>query len=139
MNTEFENGHGALTDATRQKLKGVSKAFLRLHKILLDAAKAEYEAKNGVIANANVYLQLVIDDPHFAWLRKISSLVALLDEANSLRRPASESEAQALLNEAKLLFDFKDADENFNDKLQTALQNNKDAVAGLNDVKNHLD
>ena len=138
MTTELENGNGALNDATRQKLRDVSKAFLRFHKTLLDAAKAGYEAKNGAIANANSYLQLVLDDPHFAWLRKISSLVALLDEAPSLRRPASELEAQALLGEAKKLIDFKDADEDFNDKLQTALQNNSDAVAGLNDVKNRL-
>jgi hypothetical protein len=138
MNTEFENGHDTLTDETRQKLKKSGAAFLRLHKILLDAAKIEYENQHGKIANPNVYLQLVLDDPHFAWLRKISSLIALIDEAASIRRPATESEAQALLDESKLLLGFEDADDDFNDKLQTALQNNPDAVVGLNDAKNHL-
>jgi hypothetical protein len=37
MNTEFENGHDTLTGETRQKLKKLSGAFLRLHKVLLDA------------------------------------------------------------------------------------------------------
>lgn len=134
MNTEFENGHTVLADETRGKLKNLSKAFLRLHKILLEAAKAEYEAAHGKIPNANIYLQLVLDDPHFAWLRKISSLIALVDESASIRRPASESDAQALLNEAKNLLDFQDADENFNDKLQTALQKSSDAVLGHNDA-----
>ena len=134
METNYENGHDTLTDETRRKLKDLSKAFLRLHKTLLEDAKAEYESVNGKIPNANVYLQLVLDDPHFAWLRKISSLIALIDEAVSVRRPATESDSQALLNEAKILLGFEDADEGFNDKFQTALQNNADAVVGHNDA-----
>jgi hypothetical protein len=134
MNTEFENGHDTLTDETRAELKNLSKAMLRLHKTLLDAAKIDYEALNGKISNVNQYFQLVIDDPHFAWLRKISSLIALIDEAVSVRRPATESEAKGLQNEAQLLLNFQDADETFNEKFQTALQNNKDAVLQYNDA-----
>lgn len=134
MNTEFENGHDNLSDATRGNLKNLSKAMLRLHKVLLDAAKLEYEAKNGKITNVNQYFQLVIDDPHFAWLRKISSLIALIDEAVSIRRPATETEARGLQNEAQLLLNFQDADENFNEKFQNALQSNTDAVLNYNDA-----
>lgn len=134
MNTEFENGHDQLLDDTRALLKNLSRAMLRLHKTLLDAAKLDYEAKNGRIANVNQYFQLVIDDPHFAWLRKISSLIALIDEAVSVRRPATESEARGLFNEVKLLLNFQDADADFNDKFQTALQTNSDAVLNYNDT-----
>ena len=134
MNTEFENGHETLTDATRAKLKDLSKSLLRLHKTLLDAAKIEYENKNGRIESVNQYLQLVLDDAHFAWLRKMSSLIALIDEAASIRRAASEPDAQALLSEARILLDFEDDDEDFNDKLQTALQKNADAVINHNDA-----
>jgi hypothetical protein len=116
-----------LKDETRSKLKALSKSFLRLHKTLLDAAKVDYEAKNGAINGANQYLQLVIDDPHFAWLRKMSALIALIDEATSLRRAANEPEAQSLLAEAKQLLEFQDADEGFNDKFQTALRNTPEA------------
>ena len=123
-----------LSDETRSKLKALSKSLLRLHKTLLDAAKIEYESAHGKINGANLYLQLVIDDPHFAWLRKISSLVALVDEATSLRRPATQIDADALLSEAKILLHFEDADEEFNDKFQTVLQNNADAVLGHNDA-----
>ena len=125
-----------LSEETRRKLKDLSKAFLRLHKTLLDGAKTEYEARNGKIANANHYFQLVLDDPHFAWLRKMSALIALIDEAVSARRPASETEAQGLFNEAKLLLSFQDADADFNDKFQTALQKNADAVMSYNDAIN---
>jgi hypothetical protein len=134
MNTEPKNEQDKLTDQTRADLKNLSKSMLRLHKTLLDATKVDYEAKNGRIASVNQYFQLVIDDQHFAWLRKISSLIALIDEAVSIRRPATEAEAQGLFNEAKLLLNFQDADEDFNGKFQTALQNNKDAVLNYNDV-----
>ena len=134
METEIVNGQDKLTDETRANLKELSKAMLRLHKTLLDAAKADYEAKNGVITNVNQYFQLVIDDPHFAWLRKISSLIALIDEAVSVRRPATESEAKGLQNEAQLLLNFQDSDESFNEKFQNALETNKDAVLNYNDA-----
>ncbi|MGI8469907.1 MAG: hypothetical protein ACR2N3_15815 [Pyrinomonadaceae bacterium] len=130
----MNENNDSLTDETRQKLKDLSKAFLRLHKTLLDGAKAEYEARHGKISNSNQYLQLVLDDAHFAWLRKISSLVALIDEAVSPRRPAAETEAKLLLDEAKNLLNFQDADEEFNDKFQTILQTNKDAVLSHNDA-----
>lgn len=130
----MENLNNQLTVETREKLKNLSKAMLRLHKTLLDAAKLDYEAKNGAIQSINQYFQLVIDDPHFAWLRKISALIALIDEAVSIRRPATEDEARGLLNEAKILLNFEDADEEFNTKFQTELQKNKDAVLGYNDV-----
>ena len=136
MNTNSEKN--ILNDETRQKLKDLSKAMLRLHKTLLEGEKAVYEARNGKITSVNMYFQLVIDDPHFAWLRKLSSLIALIDEAVSVRRPASEIEAQALLNEARILLNFEDEDDNFNDKFQIALQNNSDAVLNHNDVRSFL-
>ncbi len=134
MSTEFENGQDQMTDETRELLKNLSRAMLRLHKTLLDASKIEYEAKYGTIKSKNQYFQLVIDDAHFAWLRKISSLIALIDEAVSVRRPATENEAQGLFNEAKVLLNFQDLDEEFNAKFQTALQNNADAVLNYNET-----
>ena len=139
MAMELESGNDNLTGETRQKLKDLSKAMLRLHSTLLDAAKYEYEAENGKIVNIVQYFQLVLDDPHFSWLRKISSLIALIDEAVSIRRPATESAALALLSEARVLLNFEDEDEVFNDKFQNALQNNLDAVLGHNDALNFVD
>lgn len=135
----MENNDNQITDETRTKLKGLSKAMLRLHKTLLDAAKIDYEAKNGAINGANQYLQLVIDDPHFAWLRKLSSMIALLDEATSRMRSATENEAQALVKEAQVLLNFEDKDEDFNDRFQNALQTSNDAVLGYNEALKYMD
>jgi hypothetical protein len=124
----------ALTNETKIRLKTLSKAMLRLHKTLLDGAKVEYEVKHGRITSVNHYFQLVLDDPHFAWLRKMSSLIALIDEAVSIRRPATEKEALALFKEARILLNFEDADTDFNNKFQSALQGNADAVLSYNDA-----
>ncbi len=125
-----------LTDETRNRLKQLSSAMVRFHKILLDDAKAEYEEKNGKIENTYVYFQLVLEDEHFAWLRRISYLIALIDEAVSIRHPSTESEAQKLLETAKLLFSFDDGDEVFKTKLQQALLKNSNAVINHNEILN---
>src|SRR5215204_804231 len=116
MSAEFENGQDKLNDTTRDNLKNLSKAMLRLHKTLLDAAKLDYEAKNGTITSVNLYFQLVIDDAHFAWLRKISSLIALIDEAVSIRRPAAEAEARGLQNNTGAVLNYNDALQFVSDK-----------------------
>jgi hypothetical protein len=55
-----------------------------------------------------------------------------------VRRPATESEAKGLENEAKVLLNFQDGDADFNDKFQIALQKNQDAVLGYNDALKYL-
>jgi hypothetical protein len=135
---ENQNGQDRLTDETRGNLKELSKSMLRLHKTLLDAAKVDFEAKHGRITSVNHYFQLVIDDEHFAWLRKISALIALIDEATSIRRPASDAEALGLFHEAGALLNFEDGDEGFNNKFQTALTTNPDAVVNHNDALGFL-
>lgn len=123
-----------LGDETKNALKLLSAAFLKMHKCLLDDAKSDYEAVHGKITSVNVYFQLVIDDPHFAWLRKISSLVALIDEAVSLRRTASEEEAIGLLNEAADILGFADGEDDFNVRFSNALMRNAEASAHHQDA-----
>ena len=136
MNTDSNDK--TITDETRRKLKDLSKSFLRLHKILLEGEKAEYEKTNGRIGSPNQYLQLVLNDPQFAWLRRMSSLIALVDEACSIRRPATEDAAKALTDETEKLLTFAGDDESFNDKFNIALQKNADASVTLNDTLNIL-
>lgn len=121
-----------LSSETRARLKDLSQALLWLHKILLNAAKTDYEIRNGRIESVGHFFQLVLEDQHFAWLRKISRLIALIDEATSIRRPATELQAKDLLTQVEILLNFEDPDEEFNRKLQTELLKNRDAVIGHN-------
>lgn len=126
--TEPAGTPDTLSSQSRTRLRSISLELMKMHKRLLDRAKLDYEARHGKISSVNIYFQLVIDDPHFAWLRKISSLIALLDEATSLRRPAGEEEAAGLLSEAHRLLDFGDDDEGFNRTFRIALDRDKQAL-----------
>lgn len=128
-----------VTETTRKILLSTSQGMLRLHKSLLEQSKADYELSNGPIVNVNVYFQLVIDDPHFAWLRKISSLVAMIDEAVSIRQSTSEAEAKALLEETLLILNFMDPDDVFNNNFQGALTVNSEATLIYNEVLKTLE
>jgi len=54
--------------------------LLAHHKLLLDATRAEYEREQGPVASAGAFLQLLIRDDAFAWLRPLSGLLVELDD-----------------------------------------------------------
>lgn len=128
-----------MSDATLSLVNTLSATILKLHKALLDDSKIAYEAEFGPIPNVQKYFELVIDHQHFAWLRKLSSLVALMDQATIQRRLATEGEAQALLDEAKILLSFKDMDEAFNAKFKSAVEANETAAGFLHEVIKLID
>jgi hypothetical protein len=55
-------------------------ALLRLHKALLDAQRIRYERDNGRIESRGEFLEIVLQDASFEWLRVLSALIARLDE-----------------------------------------------------------
>jgi hypothetical protein len=61
-------------------LDNLSRALLRLHKALLDDERVSYERVHGRIPSNGAFLQLVLGDAWFAWLRPLSQLVTQLDE-----------------------------------------------------------
>ncbi|MFN7928496.1 MAG: hypothetical protein U0Y68_11200 [Blastocatellia bacterium] len=125
----MSNDTDKLQDATRAKLDQVSRALLRLHKSLMDDERVIYEMVNGPVASPHEMFHLVINHPQFNWLGKISSLVALIDEAASVRRPATETTAQGLLDEAVILLSFKSEDQTFVERLQRVLKRSAEANA----------
>lgn len=68
---------GALAAA---RLRALRMALLALHKTLLDHERARYERARGRVETAGQMLNLVMNDPWFAWLRPMSALVVQADE-----------------------------------------------------------
>jgi hypothetical protein len=66
--------------ATRHKLSALSKALLGLHKTLLDSERVGYEQSFGTIPTPAAFLNLVMGDPWFAWLRSLSEFIVQIDE-----------------------------------------------------------
>jgi hypothetical protein len=94
----------AATPAELARLEQVRKDLLRVHKGLLEAERLRYEAINGPVPNNMVFLQLVIDDPWFAWLRPMAQLVLLIDEkASDKQTPLGADEAGELYRQGRLL------------------------------------
>jgi hypothetical protein len=57
----------AETSAARQRLSDLRLALLGLHKALVDCERVGYEKTVGEIKSPNHFLQLLINDPWFAW------------------------------------------------------------------------
>lgn len=94
-------------------LADVRLRLLRLHRALLDAERAEHERVHGPITPA-AFLQLLIADPRFAWLRPLSEIIVGLDEAVLERRTRRENappppDGDALLARARALVEGDDA------------------------------
>ena len=117
-----------LSEPTRGRLKDVRLALLRLHKTLLDAERVSYERGRGSVGGSGEFLQLVINDPWFAWLRPLSEIVVRIDELLEPSEPASESEAQAVLRESNELIRPAGGGGEFGRRYREALQQSPDVV-----------
>ena len=111
-----------LTDASRQTLVDLRTRLLALHKALLDDAKAAYEMDRGRIASAGALLQLVINDPWFAWLHSLSELVVRIDEMTAADAKSSEPDAKVLLDQVDRLLLPSETGDTFARRYYEALQ-----------------
>jgi len=104
--------HIELPVATATELRhldGVRNDLLRVHRGLLEAERNRYEKQHGRIANNSAFLQIVISDPWFDWVRPMGQMVLLIDERTSdKKQPLGSVEATALFARA---LDLLKADE----------------------------
>jgi hypothetical protein len=112
-----------------ETLRYARNLLLSLHKALVDRERASYEAVNGQ-QNAGQFLNLLLENPDFAWLRKFSMLIVEIDEMFDLKDGISDEMVLANLQKVRELISLNDIDESFRAKYQEALQNDVDA-AGL--------
>ncbi|WP_396219045.1 hypothetical protein [Gemmatimonas sp.] len=84
-----------------RRLDTVRNDLLRVHRGLLEAERNRYEKQHGRIANNSVFLQLVINDPWFDWLRPMGQMVLLIDERTSdKKQPLGTVEANTLFEQS---------------------------------------
>ena len=62
-----------LSAEDRRQLDDVRVGLLRIHKALLDDARIRYEREQGRIEGSGALLQLVLNDPWFAWLHPLEA------------------------------------------------------------------
>jgi hypothetical protein len=91
------------SDTLRPRLGSTRNALLDVHTVLLEEERVRYESEQGRIQGSYHFLQLVISDPFFDWLRPMSRLVVRIDEFLTARIPAPDAEGNSLLEEAEFL------------------------------------
>ncbi len=120
-----------MTDTTAETLKQLRQGLLRVHKILLELERTGYERARGRISNSYEFLQLVLKDPWFDWLHRLSELIVQIDETLDTvgsDTPASENDALAMIARAKLLLAPSESGNEFQKNYFLALQQSPDVV-----------
>lgn len=110
------------------QLQDLFRALLRLHKALLDDERVSYERVHGRIPSNGVFLQLVLGDAWFAWLRPLSQLMAKLDELAEEDEASTCTDITALLASARILLTPTEEGEGFGRQYHDALQRGPEVV-----------
>ena len=117
----------------RAMLRGLSQQLLPLHRALIEAARADYAATVAPVNGPNHLLQLLGEDPHFAWLKPVTSLIVDIDEL--ARKDFEKSDASAIADRVEALFGSSPSPE-FSAKYVPILQRSVDVAVSHAAVRN---
>jgi hypothetical protein len=121
----------------KEILKQGRDSLLKLHKSLLDHERAIYEGVHGPV-NAGQFLNILLEDPDFSWLRKFSTLIVEIDELFDQKDGITEEVVELHIAKLKSLIAMENEDESFRSKYQAALQKDLDAAAHQGTLKELL-
>ena len=91
-------------DEAATGIKQARNELLRLHKILMDWDRARYEAQNGPVS-AGKFLEMLLSEPQFEWLRVLSTLIVRIDESFDLDDGVSLDMLEGFRQEIRDIFD----------------------------------
>ena len=114
--------------ATRQRLTDLRNGLLRLHKVLLDSERAVYDRDVQRIRSSAQFLELVLHDDWFAWLRELSQFLVWIDERLAAEEPADSNEAEVLVRQARALLTPDENGTGFERNYFLALQRDPNVV-----------
>jgi catechol 2,3-dioxygenase len=129
------SGASAIAEEVKVKLADLRSRLLHLHKVLLDDARAAYELDRGRVGSPGHLLQLVIDDPWFAWLHALSGLIVRIDEAVGRESNATMADAVALVDQVEQLLTASEEGDGFSRRYFEALQRQPAVVLAHADVR----
>jgi hypothetical protein len=89
--------------ALRATLRDLRKHLLPLHRALIDFAGAEYAASLGPVSGPGHLLKLLQEDPFFAWLKPLTTLIVDIDSMTSTDFVSSD--VDAIASRTERLFD----------------------------------
>lgn len=117
-----------------ERLRALRSALLRLHKALVESERVQYEKVIGKIHSPNHFLQLLTNDPWFAWLSPLSQLIVSIDEALDARQPLTMPTVDGLVKQSSRLLVASENGTGFAKEYFDALQRDPDVVLAHADV-----
>jgi catechol 2,3-dioxygenase len=127
--------YALMGEQNRSRLRELRAKLLQLHKVLLDDARVTYEMDRGRVPSNASLLQLVINDPWFAWLHSLSELVVRIDETVEPDSPATDADAGALIEQVEKLLTASETGDGFHRRYFEALQRQPAVVMAHADVR----
>ena len=118
-------------------LKAARNLFLSLHKSLVDFERSLYEGMHGPVTSGQ-FLNLLLENKDFAWLRKFSTLIVDIDEMFAQKDGFGAEAVDTHLVKLRELIRMKDNDEDFVARYRGALQQDLDAAAKQGELGNLL-
>jgi hypothetical protein len=120
--------------AQRAALRDLSRQLMPLHRALIDAVKQDFAFATGAaVDQPTELLRLLNDDPFFAWLKPITSLIVDIDEL--ARQDFQASDAAAIADRLETLFGAS-PDPQFSAKYVPILQRSVDVAVAHAAVRN---
>lgn len=123
-----------------QKIKSLKEArlnLLKLHKLLVEIERENYEKENGRVSGGQ-FLNLLVNDSNFSWLRKFSTLIVEIDEMLDLDDGYTESMIEKQFIQMRNLLSLENAGEDFLNKYQNILQTNSEVAGKHGELKSFL-
>ena len=120
-----------MNDQDRALLTELRRLLLQLHKTLIDWQRRDYETTRGRLQTTHL-LQVIFNDPAFAWLRTMSGLIVRIDEALEAKPPEG-SETGPLVAAARELIS-PEAGTVYASRYHAALQELPEAVLAHRDL-----
>ena len=121
----------------RGQLTQLRHGLLRLHKTLLDWERGAYEQVHGRQSGGEL-LKLLLDDPHFAWLRPMSQTIVRIDEMLDADTPPTAQEIADVFTAVNDMTSAGDGREGAGQRYGEALQDSPEVVLAHRDVRDTL-
>lgn len=118
-------------------LKAGRDILLSLHKSLVDLERANYEALYGS-TTAGEFLNLLLENPNFAWLRRFSTLIVDIDEMFAQKDGFTEEAVGVHLLKLRELVAMEGFDDDFTARYSAALQHDSDSAAKHGELRSLL-
>ncbi|MGE5648211.1 MAG: hypothetical protein ACM336_20735 [Acidobacteriota bacterium] len=113
---------------SRDRLTALRNGLLRLHSALLASERSQYERDIERIPSQGRFLELLLNDPAFTWLRELSQLVVFIDERLEAEDPPDRAEADRLVARARQMLTPGQTGTAFETRYLEALQRDPNVV-----------